>query len=425
MTSPRWKQLALLLAAALAVRLVAAGVWQSRLDGPFFFGDSENYWTLGRAIAQGQPYRCGPEQAEVFRTPGYPLLLSPIFVIAGSDASVIWGRVQNALLGTLAVAGVWCLAEQLFNQRAATVAAIIAAFYPGAVAVSVAVLSETPFCGLMLLQLVLWTFAWRAASPRKAAALAVAAGLVAGVATLVRPSWLLFTPIAVIVAAVVDTCRKRHLWVGGAMLAGLIVTMVPWWIRNARVTGRFVPTTLQVGASLYDGLNPLATGASDMSVVPKTLDAHHARLPGVENGSEFQLDRHCRTRALQWARSNPARVTQLAGIKVLRMWNIWPNEQSLSSWPVRLAMAFTYVPVMILAILGVARTIRCGWPYTLCWLPAIYFTALHAVFVSSIRYRQPAMLPLIVLAAGAITTRGREAKTRGTARPQPKEESSR
>jgi hypothetical protein len=61
----------------------------------------------------------------------------------------------------------------------------------------------------------------------------------------------------------------------------------------------------------------------------------------------------------------------------------------------------TYVPIMILAITGAARTIRRGWPYVLCWLPAVYLTGLHVVFVGSIRYRVPAMLTLAVLAAGA------------------------
>ena len=36
----------------------------------------------------------------------------------------------------------------------------------------------------------------------------------------------------------------------------------------------------------------------------------------------------------------------------------------------------------------------------LCWLPAVYLTLLHVVFVSSLRYREPAMLALLALAAG-------------------------
>jgi hypothetical protein len=35
----------------------------------------------------------------------------------------------------------------------------------------------------------------------------------------------------------------------------------------------------------------------------------------------------------------------------------------------------------------------------MCWLPAVYLTLIHLVFVSSVRYREPAMLGVIVLAA--------------------------
>jgi hypothetical protein len=190
------------------------------------------------------------------------------------------------------------------------------------------------------------------------------------------------------------------------MLAGLIMTMTPWWIRNARVCGRFVPTTLQVGASLYDGLNPQAAGASNMGLVPESVEELRRRAASGEvprdAALEVELDRRLRAAAWAFARDNPASVARLAAVKLLRMWNVWPNEPSFSAWPIRLAVVLSYVPVLVLGILGAVGTIRRGWPYILCWLPAVYFTVLHVIFVSSIRYRQPAMLGLIVLAAGAV-----------------------
>ncbi|MDZ7620775.1 MAG: hypothetical protein U1E05_27545, partial [Patescibacteria group bacterium] len=106
--------------------------------------------------------------------------------------------------------------------------------------------------------------------------------------------------------------------------------------------------------------------------------------------------------AVAWATTHPGRAARLALVKMGRMWNIWPNEPSFSTWPVRLVVAGTYLPVMILAAIGTWRTVRLGLPYMLCWLPAVYFTLLHTVFVSSIRYREPPMLALMVLAAAAV-----------------------
>jgi 4-amino-4-deoxy-L-arabinose transferase-like glycosyltransferase len=428
MKSSPAKQLALIVLVALALRLAGGWVWQSRLDGRFGFGDSESYWTLGRSVAFGQSYRYG--DARVFRTPGYPALLAPIFFLGGSEPSVMWARAESALFGVLAVVGVWWLGRQLFDARTGLVAAWIAAVYPGAIAISALVLSEAAFCPLMLAHLILWTAAWRASSPRRTAVLSGVAGLVAGAATLVRPSWLLFVPFAVAVGLVLGKPRRRHLGIGAMMLAGLLVAMMPWWIRNARATGQnmgfwdavmvrwickdpvpghFVPTTLQVGTSLYDGLGPQATGASDMAFVDRFAEEERLRAVPVGDGTfesfEYQLDQRLRAESLAWSRAHPGRAVQLAAIKLVRLWNVWPNQATFSMWYLRLAVLLTYVPVMVLAAAGIGKTIHRGWPYVLCWLPAVYFTLLHVVFVSSIRYRQPAMLALMVLAAGAIALR--------------------
>jgi 4-amino-4-deoxy-L-arabinose transferase-like glycosyltransferase len=405
----------LLLIVALLLRLTAGWAWQSRLTGRFGLGDSEGYWALGLDIAEGKPYEYGQEHGRVFRTPGYPLLLAPIFDLAGdTQTAILLARAEAALLGTLAVACVWWLAKLLFDERTALLAAALATFYPGAIVLSALILSEAPFCPLMLLQFALWTLAWRAKTLKKATFSSFCGGLAAGAATLMRPSWLLFTPLAAMVLCIHprpmlasrDTIAARAL-MASCMILGLVEVMFPWWIRNIEVTGHFVPTTLQVGASLYDGLNPNATGASNMDFVSDFVaQEQKAGLPAGKTGSrdslELRLDRRFRNAALAWAWANPGQAMQLAGVKFLRMWNIWPNEARLSSWSVRLVVLFTYTPLLFFAIIGAWRTIDRGWPYLLCWLPAVYFTLLHVVFVSSIRYREPAMLALLVLAAGGI-----------------------
>lgn len=398
-------QLALVLLAALMVRLVGAVWWQSRLppQARFAFGDSESYWVLGQTLARGGPYQFNSPDASVFRMPGYPLLLAGLFRLVGHDPQVLWARGLSAVLGTGAVAAVYWLARQRFDRTPALVAAGLAALYPGAVGMSVFVLSEAPFCPLMLAQLAVWTASWQSTSPRRAAWLAALAGALAGATTLMRPGWLLFVPFGLLLAMVFGCRRARHLALGLVMMAGLIAAMAPWWIRNALVVGRFVPTTLQAGASLYDGLNPQADGSSRMGFVPHFEALENQAPAGQADPYEYRLDRRMLHAAFDWSIEHLRRVAELAAIKFVRMWNVWPNEPEHRGWLLRLVTITTYLPALALGIFGAWRCRRGGWTTALCCLPAVYLTLLHLVFVSSIRYREPAMLALLVLAAGAIT----------------------
>jgi hypothetical protein len=434
-------QVAIILTLAGLVRLGAAVYWQEHWHGQFVFGDSHSYFELARTIARGEPYQL-PSGEQVFRAPGYPLLLAPVFWFCDNPNAVWAARIEGCLFGSLTALVVAWWAGMLFGPRAAWIAGLIAALYPEAVAVSVPVLSEASFWLLVALDLAMWTIAWsreQGAGSREEGAgseqgiarlifISLVVGGIAGAATLVRPSWMLFLPFAMACGLVASLLRRRlsaghvsnvprarqignlprkQLLLGLAMVAGFGLAMMPWWMRNYRVTGHFVPTTLQVGASLYDGWNPKATGASDMRFVPefeaelRQSDKDHA-IPSPVDGFEYRLDRRFRQAAWEWASSHPGRALQLAGVKLLRIWNVWPNEPSFSAWPVRLAVLVTYAPLMLLAAIGAWRARNLGWQAALCWLPAVYFTLLHTVFVSSMRYRQPALLGLIVLAAGSL-----------------------
>ena len=198
---------------ALATRVGAAFWWQARLpdDHAFAYGDSASYWVLAQHIVQGEPYCYGIDQSPVFRTPGYPLLLAGLFCATGTNAPVIWARLLGAVFGTATIGALICLTRQLFDSRAALLAGLLAAVYPGAIGMSVFVLSESPFCLLMVGQLICWVKLTRATERRSEIGWSVAIGVLAGIATLIRPSWLLFTPFALGVGVLCGRRTRRDM----------------------------------------------------------------------------------------------------------------------------------------------------------------------------------------------------------------------
>ena len=253
---------------------------------------------------------------------------------------------------------------------------------------SALLLSEATFVPLMLLGL--WGLAslWRDRGPRRPMLVAVGTGLAMGAAILSRPSWALFVPIvlAIWVLGSGRVAARRALVVALATAA----ILAPWWARNARIFGRFVPTALWVGASLLDGIGPQATGASDMEFVDE---------PDVRALGESEQDSTFRARSLAFAREHPGRVLGLAVIKLGRFWSPWPNADTIRGPGVAAISALVTLPYFALMALGIWDRRRDLRALVLLAGPLVYFCALHMVFVSSIRYRVPGEVPAMGLAA--------------------------
>jgi 4-amino-4-deoxy-L-arabinose transferase-like glycosyltransferase len=400
-------RLATVLEWALGLRIAAADVvqWLAQRKGSLcVFPDTTIYWLLAGTIRDGAPYEVlewGDAPHFALRTPGYPLFLALGRLLFGDRTLAV--RLVQAGLGTLGVWLVSRLTARVAPDRAGRcgwstplVAAALAAFDPYVVATSALILSEAVFVPLMLASLwglaALWPGADEASPPRRARSQALLTGVASGAAVLVRPSWALAVP-ALLVAWVVASGRGRRAAAarGAALVVlGAALAMAPWWARNARVFGRFVPTALWMGASLYDGLRPGATGASDMRFMAD---------PDIWPLDEQAQDAALRRRAWAFVRAHPGRALELAAIKLARFWSPWPNADTFRSPVVAAVSAAVTLPQFALLALGAWDRRRDPRALVLLAGPLLYCSALHMVFASSMRYRIPAAVPAMGLAA--------------------------
>jgi len=390
--------LLLILAVALAIRLVLAIALQRQLDQPparlcLIAGDAEGYWELGHRIATGQSYSLYDPPRRVSRSPGFPLLLAVSQWLFGDRTFP--ARCLLVGVGTMACGLTYWLGRELFDSRTALLATAYTALSPTLGLFTVLLLSETTFAATLLISLILLA---RLARPAPVPAwIPFAAGIALGAATLVRPTWLyvgLFLAVATLVLRP-GPIRRAARDLGGVLL-GSAVALAPWTVRNAVVTGHFVPTTLWVGPSLYDGLRPGATGDSDM----RFIETDQLR----RTMTEYEMDREYRRRAWEFAWQNPGTAAWLALQKQQRYWSLVPNAAQFQHPGLQFGVAATTLPLLALAVLGACSVRQSLSRLLLTAGPVLLFAAIHLLFVGSLRYRLPAEYPLAILAATGLVS---------------------
>jgi 4-amino-4-deoxy-L-arabinose transferase-like glycosyltransferase len=406
--------LLLTLVVALAVRLILAVAVQAQVDRPparlcLIAGDAEGYWELAQNILAGKDFSLYQPPRFVSRVPGFPILLALSHVMFGE--SPFAARCLLACVGTAACGFTYWLGRIIADHTVGLLAALYTALSPTLALFSVLILSETLFAAALLLSLIAIAkfVPVPNASPEPSGssdstsflqsflqklALPFAAGVLIGVTTLVRPTWL-YVGFAIALVTVCAQFPRSSLRQCGFCLTGIgcgiVISMAPWTIRNYEVTGHVVPTTLWVGASLYDGLHPAATGDSDMQFFEDD------RL--LLQMSEYDVDREYRRRAWDYAARNPGRAVWLAMKKQQRYWSLVPNAAQFQDWRMKLVVCVAALPLLIFGVCGAWVSRRNLAVLALTAGPILLFAALHLLFVGSLRYRLPAEYPFAVLAA--------------------------
>ena len=376
---------------ALLLRLMAAVAIELQCDqgGRQFLieGDANGYWELAGTIVDGTDYEIGNRHA--LRMPGFPMLLAMVRATCGD--SVFAARVLIAIIGAAGCVFVYFLGVTLIEQRAGWFAGLWAATSPTLVGFTPLILTEAVFATTLTLSILLLHFTHLQLKCGKAVLwFAISTGAAVGLATYIRPTWLLAAP-AFAICLLWQHRNAAGLRAAVCICLTTFLALLPWGLRNQNVTQHFVLTTLWLGPSLYDGLHPAATGESDMQFVE--TDGK------MEELGEYQANQYYKDQAIAFAKQNPGKAFSLGLVKLGRFWSPVPNAAQFQSIGPQGACLLGFVPIMLLAVRGIWLCRGHAWPLVLCLSPIIYFSLLHMIFVGSIRYRLPAEYPLSVLAA--------------------------
>jgi 4-amino-4-deoxy-L-arabinose transferase-like glycosyltransferase len=253
--STRWMVLV-----ALAIRLIVMGfLYQEQLD------PDRDHWRfayengrLARSIAEGRGLSSplfGDTGLSAWMTPIYPYFVAGVFKLFGiySTASAFVLLISQAVISALTCLPIYYFAKRLFGLRVAIWSGWAWAFFPYGIYFPVERIWAT-WLSTLLMSLLLLIILYLEKSPN--IWLWIGYGLLWGFAALTEPVVMSAWPFMTGWAAY-RLYRQKSRWAMplAASVLALVVIVTPWFIRNYRVFGRFVPFRDTLGLELHVGNN--------------------------------------------------------------------------------------------------------------------------------------------------------------------------
>jgi len=373
--------------------------------------DEQEYLLLAHNLADGRgfsyesPSSGVVEGRHVGRAPLYPLLLAGIGVAwpgsairadpmpASTPAEV---KAVQALLGCAVIGLIAWWARRVAGRGAGVLAAFVAAAYPPLVSIGSFALSESLYAVLALLAALFLDRACASPSPWKSKGLALAGGMVTGLAALTRPAILPYLALVAIWLIV-----RRRGWMLVAVLVGATLVVAPWTARNQAAYGRFVLIASEGGVTFWTGNNRLARGEGDLAA---NLEMKRAALEierAAGQAAPEALEGVFYKAAIDDIRDDPARWVALLARKAF--YAVVPVGPSYTLHSTRFVMASVMPYLLVLPFAGWGAWRARGRetrPIAL-WLLAASALLVCLVFFPQERFRVTGIDPVLIVYAAA------------------------
>lgn len=338
---------------------------------------------------------------------GLPFLLAAVYAITGP--SLLVARLLNIAM----VAGItlmtWALARRLLGPRAARLAALLIAILPSQVLWCSLPTADMLFTVLCLGMLVVVARAptWRTA---------LAAGVLYGAATLVRPVIYFIPPLLLLYWLLASTPWRKAVALTVLLFAAGSAVLLPWQIRNYRIFGEFVLVSTNGGVHLWMGNNPRASGG----FIPETDFITPEGKYIMSSLNEARRDRWAGEQGKAYLRENPAHCLSLWPKKVVHLFYrdskcvTYPFRETFQEVHPALIAALILISEGVYYALGLAFIVglfglaRAEGLSARVWLGAgmlLYFVGIYLPFITEGRYHMPLLPIFAVFAAAAARSR--------------------
>jgi hypothetical protein len=345
--------------------------------------------------------------------PAWPILLA-LPSVAGFQ-SLLAHQVFAAIVGTVTVPLVGVAGRAVAGTRVGLIAAGVTAVNPNFWVRERELLGQTLVFPLVAVTLVIAYRYWRA--PR--ATMLVAVGAMCGLLALVHASLALLLAILIPLLALrapSGLSRAGRLKQLGAALSVAILVLLPWVVRQTVRFERPTFLTTTFGLNLRVGTCPAGyygdrIGSSDPGMWLPLADDGSDRCgydPALD--TEPEQDDAYLSQALSYMRENPGRVPIVTAARQGRMWGVFRPfqtstfEQEFGGGPlgVHHTGVVFYWALVPFAVAGAVQLRRSG--VTLLPMVPFFLVAIAAAAIAfgTYRYRAPAEVPIVILAAAGL-----------------------
>jgi hypothetical protein len=374
----------------------------------FYEGDAETFYRYAQALLNGQLYDNGIP----FHPPGFAFVLACVHSLVSSNLAV---KAAVALIASLSIGLLYLLVKPYLGRTVALLAALLSLYSFGLYVIAAAPVTEGTYQTLLLLCLLVWTRRFEhplaapipdGEKPRRAGPFgALLLGLLLGFLALTRAEGVLVGLILGGTGLTGWLRKKNSLRPWAFLLAGWLLAVAPWTLRNAvhlreaneRLAGRlaeplptFVPLTIYGPINLALANNPQADGTFSRASLASSSTSSVLDLTNPEH-LRFLL--HGDRIAWDWIAENPGDFGRL----VLRKWGLFFEAWTLGwtqwDWPGGLNGLRRPVDVFV-------PDSGLGW-----WLgPPLAFLGLILCLGTAGGPRRWAVLVLLLTAVGLIAT---------------------